>query len=227
MKVIIFGATGMIGQGAIKECLSDTEVESVLSVGRTSTGLQHEKLREVNHRDLQNLSTIEESLTGYDACFFCIGITSVSMTEPEYQRVTYDITLAVAQTLVKLNADMTFIYVSGAGTDSTEQGRSMWARVKGKTENALLRLPFKAAYMLRPAYIQPMNGIVPRIRWYRLAYAVTGMFYPLLKVIFPKYVTTTELLGRVMIKIAKQGAPKPVLESRDFNNILIEREGVK
>ncbi len=188
MKVIIFGATGMIGQGVIRECLNDPEVEIVLSVGRSSTGLQHEKLREVIHRDLQNLSTIEESLAG---------------------------------------ADMTFIYVSGAGTDSTEQGRRMWARVKGKTENALLRLPFKAAYMLRPAYIQPMNGIVPRIRWYRWLYAVIGVFYPLLKVIFPKYVTTTEILGRVMIKIAKQGAPKPVLESGDFNNMLLEREGVK
>ncbi len=226
MKVIIFGATGMIGQGVIRECLNDPEVESVLSVGRTSTGLQHEKLREVKHRDLQNLSTIEEAITGYDACFFCLGITSAGMTELEYQRVTYDITLAVAQTLVKLNAGMTFIYVSGAGTDSTEQGRNMWARVKGKTENALLRLPFKAAYMLRPAYIQPMNGIVPRIRWYRRVYAVMGMFYPLLKVIFPKYVTTTEILGRVMIKIAKQGAPKTVFESGDFNSVLLEWEGV-
>jgi len=220
MKVIIFGATGMIGQGVIKECLNDPEVEIVLSVGRSSTGLRHEKLREVIHRDLQNLSTIEESLAGYDACFFCLGITSVGMTEPEYKHVTYDITLAVAQTLVKMNAGMTFIYVSGAGTDSTEQGRSMWARVKGKTENALLRLPFKATYMLRPAYIQPMNGIVPRIRWYRLVYAAMGMFYPLLKVIFPKYVTTTEILGRVMITIAKQGANKPVLESGDLNRIL-------
>jgi uncharacterized protein YbjT (DUF2867 family) len=217
MKIIIFGATGMIGQGVMRECLGDTEVQAILAIGRSTTGLQHEKLREIMHKDLQDLSQIKDDLMGYDACFFCLGISSAGMAELEYQRVTYDITLAVAQTLVKCNANMTFIYVSGAGTDSTERGRSMWARVKGKTENALLGLPFKAAYMLRPGYIQPMNGIVSKTRWYRIIYALVSPIYPVLKNLFPMQLTTTEMLGRVMIKLAKQGAPKPILESKDIN----------
>jgi uncharacterized protein YbjT (DUF2867 family) len=217
MNIIIFGATGMVGQGVMRECLGDTEVQAILAIGRSTTGLQHEKLREIMHKDLQDLSQIKDDLMGYDACFFCLGISSAGMAELEYQRVTYDITLAVAQTLVKCNANMTFIYVSGAGTDSTERGRSMWARVKGKTENALLGLPFKAAYMLRPGYIQPMNGIVSKTRWYRIIYALVSPIYPVLKNLFPMQLTTTEMIGRVMIKLAKQGAPKPILESQDIN----------
>jgi uncharacterized protein YbjT (DUF2867 family) len=223
MKIILFGATGMVGQGVLRECLLDGEVESVLTIGRSATGQQHEKLHEIVHKDFSDFSAIAGSLSGYDACFFCLGVSSAGMTEQEYQRVTYDITMTAAQTLVKLNPDMTFLYVSGAGTDSSERGRVMWARVKGKTENALLRLPFKGAYMLRPAYIQPMHGIQSKTKLYRALYAVMAPLYPVWKALLPKYVTTTEQVGRAMIKIAKRGAPKRVLENQDINSI---RNGV-
>ena len=219
MRIILFGATGMVGKGALRECLLDLEVESVLTVGRSATGQQHEKLREIVHKDFFNFSAIESNLTGYDACFFCLGVSSAGMTEHEYTRLTYDITMAAAQTLAKLNPNMTFLYISGMGTDSSERGRSMWARVKGKTENALLRLPFKAAYMLRPGYIQPLHGIRSKTKLYQALYTVMAPLYSSWKVLLPKYVTTTEQLGRAMIKIAKQGAPKHVLETRDFNAI--------
>jgi uncharacterized protein YbjT (DUF2867 family) len=217
MKVILFGATGMVGQGVLRECLLDDEVESVLVVGRSSTGKLHRKLREIVHKDLFDLSSIESELTGFDACFFCLGVSSVGMNERDYQHLTYDLTLSVAQTLVKVNSAMTFIYVSGMGTDSTESGHSMWARVKGRTENALLRLPFKAAYMFRPAYIQPLHGIVPKTKVYRILYAVIGPLYPLWKALFPKYVTTSEQVGRAMIEVALHGATARVLESPDIN----------
>lgn len=216
MKVIIFGATGMIGRGVLRECLLDSEIAAVLTVGRSATGLRHEKLKELVHKDLQDLSAVEDDLSGYDACFFCLGVSSVGMKEEEYRRVTYDITMAVARTLAKLNAGMTFIYVSGSGTDSTEQGRVMWARVKGRTENALLRLPFKAAYMFRPAYIQPRHGIVSRTKLYRVLYTGLGILDPVLKKFFPQYYTTTEILGRAMIKAAKRGAPTSIIESKDI-----------
>jgi uncharacterized protein YbjT (DUF2867 family) len=159
MKVIIFGATGMVGQGVLRECLLDPDVRRVLSIGRSATGQRHEKLRELIRADLLDYSAIENELRGYDACFFCLGITSLGLSEEQYRRVTYDITMAAAKALAGLNPDMTFIYVTGVGTDSTEHGRTMWARVKGETENALLRLPFRAAYMFRPAAIQPLHGI--------------------------------------------------------------------
>jgi uncharacterized protein YbjT (DUF2867 family) len=159
MKVIIFGATGMVGQGVLRECLLDPDVQRVLSIGRSATGQRHEKLRELIRADLLDYSAIENELRGYDACFFCLGITSLGLSEEQYRRVTYDITMAAAKALARLNPDMTFIYVTGVGTDSTEHGRTMWARVKGETENALLRLPFRAAYMFRPAAIQPLYGI--------------------------------------------------------------------
>lgn len=216
MRVIIFGATGMVGGGVLRECLLDSDIKSVLTIGRSATGIQHEKLREIVHKDLQNLSVIEDELLGCDTCLFCLGVSSVCMKEEEYNRVTYEITIAVAQTLVRFNNNMTFIYVSGAGTDSTEKGRVMWARVKGKTENALLGMPFKAAYMFRPAYIQPRHGIVSKTKLTRAFYIGVGIFEPILKVIFPKYITTTEFLGRAMIKVAKQGAPKSIIESKDI-----------
>lgn len=219
MKVILFGATGMIGQGVLRECLLDPEVESVLAVGRSTPKQQHEKLRTLGHSDFLDFSSIKNDLSGYDACFFCLGVSSIGMKEQDYQRVTYDITLAVAQTLVELNPNMTFIYVSGAGTDSTESGRSRWARIKGRTENALLKLPFKAAYMFRPAYIQPLHGIVSKTMLYRILYMVIGSLFPVLKVLHPKSVTTTEQVGRAMVKVAKYGAPKRVLENQNINNI--------
>ncbi len=151
MKVVLFGATGMVGQGVLRECLLDPDVESVLAVVRNASLPQHDKLREIVHQDVFDLAAIEDRLSGYDACFFCLGVSSVGMKEETYRRVTYDLTVSVAKTLAKLNPTMTFIYVSGAGTDSTERGRSMWARVKGRTENALLQMPFKAVFLFRPA----------------------------------------------------------------------------
>jgi uncharacterized protein YbjT (DUF2867 family) len=217
MKIILFGATGMVGQGVLRECLLDPDVERVLTIVRSATGQQHKKLREIAHKDFFDFSPIKNDLSGYDACFFCLGVSSAGMTEQDYQRVTYDITLAAAQTLAALNPNMTFIYVSGAGTDSTEHGRSMWARVKGRTENALLRLPFKAAYMFRPAFIRPLHGIVSKTRLYRVLYALTGPLFPAFQILFPKYVTTTEQVGRAMINVARHGASKRILENQDIN----------
>jgi uncharacterized protein YbjT (DUF2867 family) len=217
MKIILFGATGMVGQGALRECLLDPGVSEVLVVGRSSIGRQHAKLREVVHADLFDLSPIAAQLAGYDACFFCLGVSSAGMSEAEYTRVTHDLTLSVARVLVRQNPGMTFLYVSGAGTDSSERGRSMWARVKGRTENDLLRLPFAAAYMLRPGYIQPMHGIKSKTALYRVMYVFFAPLYPIVKAIVPKYVTTTEDLARAMIKISRNGAAKRVLEGSDLN----------
>jgi len=217
MKVIIFGATGMVGQGVLRECLLDRDVEAVLTVGRSATGQVHDKLREVVQRDLGDLGPIADALAGYDACFFCLGVSSLGMKEADYRRVTYDLTLAAAEILARLNPGMTFVYVSGASTDSTEKGRAMWARVKGATENALLRLPFRGAYMFRPGYIQPMHGIVSRTRFLRVLYALVAPLYPLWRRLFPRYVTTTERLGRAMLAVARRGAPKPVLENDEIN----------
>src|SRR5271157_2692230 len=219
MWVVLFGASGMVGQGVLRECLLDPEVTAVLSIVRSGTGQQHPKLREIVHGDFRDFSSIDSELTGFDACFFCLGVSSAGMSEEDYRRVTYDITLAAAQTLAKLDPNMTFVYVSGAGTDSTEHGRVMWARVKGQTENALLRLPFKAAYMFRPAVIVPLHGIKSRTRLYRVFYAMLGPLLPLMKVLMPKYVTTTEKLGRAMLIVAKRGAPKRVLENSDINKL--------
>jgi uncharacterized protein YbjT (DUF2867 family) len=219
MKVILFGATGMVGQGVLRECLLDPEVESVLAIGRNETRQQNAKLQKLVHKDFLNFTSLEGKLSGYDACSFCLGVSAVGMSELEYERVTYRYAMAAATTLVRLNPGMTFEYISGAGTDSTENGRSMWARVKGKTENALMRLPFKAVYALRPGYIQPLHGIKSKTGWYQALYAVMAPCYPLLKAVAPNYVTTTEQLGRAMIGIAKNGAPKRVLETRDINGI--------
>ncbi|RKH13381.1 NAD-dependent epimerase/dehydratase family protein [Corallococcus sp. CA053C] len=219
MKVILFGATGMVGQGVLRECLLDPEVERVLAVGRKATGQQHAKLRELVHKDFTDFSSVEEELTGYDACFFCLGVSSAGMKEEDYHRVTYDFTLAAAKTLVKRNPGMTFIYVSGTGTDSTEQGRSMWARVKGKTENALMKLPFKASFMFRPGIIQPMDGIKSQTKAYRVGYAVMAPLTPVLKALFPKLLTNTRQVGRAMLQAARHGAPKRLLENPDINSL--------
>jgi len=217
VKVVLFGATGMVGQGLVRECLLDPDVERVLAVVRNASLPQHDKLREIVHQDVYDLATIEGRLSGYDACFFCLGLSSVGMKEETYRRVTYDLTISVAKTLAKLNPTMTFIYVSGAGTDSTERGRSMWARVKGKTENALLQMPFEAVFLFRPAYIQPLHGMRTKTAWYGAFYAVVRPFYPLLKTLFPNYVTTTECVGRAMLNVTRRGFPNPVLENRDIN----------
>jgi len=209
----------MVGQGVLRECLLDPEVERVLVIGRRATGQEHEKLHEIVLSDLFELSAMEGRLSGYDACFFCLGVSAVGMKEESYRRVTYDLTISVARMLARLNPGMTFIYVSGANTDSTERGRMMWARVKGKTENALLQVPFKAVYMFRPGYIQPLHGVRTKTKWYGAVYAMMGPLYPVWKLLFPKYVTTTECVGRAMLNVAKQGAPKSVLENQDINSI--------
>lgn len=219
MKVVLLGATGMVGQGVLRECLLDPSVESVLAIVRNSSLPQHDKLREIVHQDVSDLSAIEDRLAGYDACFFCLGVSAVGMKEEAYRRLTYDLTVSVARTMSKLNPTLTFIYVSGAGTDSTERGRLMWARVKGKTENALLRMPFKAVHLFRPAYIQPLHGIRTKTRWYGMAYALMRPLYPFWKMLFPNYVTTTECVGRAMLNVTKRGFPNPVLENRDINQM--------
>lgn len=216
MKVLIFGATGMVGQGVLRECLLDPDIEAVLTVGRSSTGAHHAKLRDIVQPDLFHYSNIKRQLTGFDACFFCLGVSSAGMSQPQYENLTYTLTLAAAETLSRLNPAMTFVYVSGAGTDSSEKGRIMWARIKGRTENALLRLPFKAAYMFRPGVIQPVHGARSKTNAYRVGYAIAKPVLPLLRRLFPKYIVTTEEIGRAMIRVAKRGAPSNILKSWDI-----------
>jgi uncharacterized protein YbjT (DUF2867 family) len=220
MKIVLFGATGMVGQGVLRECLSDPEVEHVLAVVRPGPAgelSEHEKLRVLRHEDFYDYSKITDELAGYDACLFCLGVSSAGMKQAAYERITYDLTLAAAEALLQRNPKMKFLYVSGAGTDSSEKGRSMWARVKGRTENSLMRLPSGGAYMFRPGFIQPRHGVRSKTRLYRVVYAILGPLFPLWKLIIPRWVTTTDTVGRVMVRVAKQGAPKPVLENRDIN----------
>lgn len=216
MKVVLFGATGMLGQGVLRECLHAPDVESVLAVGRAPTGRRHDKLREVVHRDFTDFSPIEAELSGPDACFFCLGASSVGMSESEYRRVTYDFTLAAARALAERNPDLTFVYVSGQGTNP--EGRAMWARVKGETENALLAMPFRA-YMLRPGFIQPRHGARPRARAYRLFYLAAAPLLPLARRLFPSQVTTTEQIGTAMLQLARHGAPERVLATPAINSL--------
>jgi uncharacterized protein YbjT (DUF2867 family) len=220
MKVVIFGATGMVGMGALLECLDDARVESVLLVSRHPIGLDHPKLREIIHKDFFDFSDVRPRFADLDACFFCLGVSSVGMSESEYHHLTYELTLTAATAIAAVTSRrLTFCYVSGEGTDSTERGRVAWARTKGKTENALLRLPFKAAYMFRPAYIQPLKGIRSKTRWYQALYSAVGALYPLLRLLLPRYVTTTENVGRAMIQVAASGYSKHILLSDDINQL--------
>lgn len=217
MKVIIFGATGMVGQSVLRESLLNDEVKEVVTIGRKRTNAMHEKLNEIELANVADLSPVEEKITGFDTCFFCLGVSSSGMKEEEYTKVTYDLTISAAKTLAKLNPGMTFIYVSGSGTDSTESGRTMWARVKGRTENELLRLPFKAAYMFRPGFIIPANGVKSKTKLYQLMYDVMKPFNPLLK----KFgsVITSEQLGRAMVRVGKEGYSHSVIEGADLKRI--------
>jgi len=217
MKVILFGGSGMVGQGVLRECLIDPGVETVLSIGRSPLGVQHPKLREIIHGDFTDYSAIRPQLAGYDACFFCLGVSSIGMDAERYRHLTYDLTMAAARTLSELNPGMVFTYVTGRGTDSTEQGALRWARVKGKTENDLLKLPFKAAYMFRPNGIQPLHGVRSKTGWVNAVYAVSGPLLSLMARIAPNQMTTSERLGRAMISVARDGYPKPILESADIN----------
>ncbi|OOG49053.1 NAD(P)H-binding protein [Rhodanobacter sp. C01] len=217
MNILLFGATGMVGQGALRECLLADDVTQVTTLGRSPTGQQHPKLRELVHRDLSDCSAIESELTNFDACFFCIGVTSSGMTETQYTRLTHDLTLAAARTLARLNPQMTFVYVSGAGADSSEAGTVMWARVRGRLENALQRLPFRAVYVFRPGIIQPLHGIRSKTGAYRWFYALTRPLLPLLRRLLPNIVLSTEIVGRAMLVVARRGAPGAVLEAADIS----------
>jgi uncharacterized protein YbjT (DUF2867 family) len=223
MKVLLFGATGMVGQGVLRECLLDPEVDVVQTIGRSKSGLQNQKLREVIHQDFWNYSAIEAALSGFDACFFCLGVSSFRMKEDAYEDLTYDLTVAAATTLARLNPQMTFIYVSGAGTDSSEKGATMWARIKGKTENAVLRLPFKAAYMFRPGIIQPLHGARSKTASYHLIYTLAKPLLSGLRRAVPNAILTTEEIGRAMLIVARSGAPVQILEVTDIRSLLKSR----
>ena len=212
MNVIITGATGMVGEGVLLECLQDPGVQQVLVVTRKPTGRQHPKLREVLLQDFAHPEPIAAELTGYDACYFCLGVSSVGMKEPEYTRLTYDLTLGFARVLARQSPQLTFCYVSGAGTDSTEKGRQMWARVKGRTENELLRLPFRAAYMFRPGFMKATPGqrnVLP-------LYKYIAWLYPLARRLTPGFVSTMAEVGQAMLRVTRHGYEKRVLEVKDI-----------
>jgi uncharacterized protein YbjT (DUF2867 family) len=219
MKMIIFGSTGMVGQGVLRECLRDPDIDHVLTIVRSPIDRRHAKLHELLHRDFFDFSSIEAQLSGYDACLFCLGASSFGMDEARYERITYGIALAAAHVVLAQNPALAFIYVSGAGADSSERGRAMWARIKGRTENALLKLPFRAIYILRPGFIQPRHGIQSRTFLHRLLYRVLDPFFPLLRMLAPGLVTNTEQLGRAIIETAKGRARKQILENRDICDI--------
>ena len=218
MKVLIFGATGMVGQGVLRECLQDSGVELTVTIGRSATGMHHPRLREIVHADLSDYSAIEDQLAGFDACFFTLGAASSEMRQADYERITCGFTLAAAEALSRLNPRMTFIYVSGSGTDSSEKGLMMWARVKGRTENALLRLPL-SAYMFRPGFIEPLDGIQSKTPSYRLFYKVGGPLLPLLRRALPNRILTTRQVGQAMLAVARRGYAKRVLEARDIRAV--------
>jgi uncharacterized protein YbjT (DUF2867 family) len=216
MKAVIFGATGMVGQGVLRECLLDPEVEGVITIGRTALNINNPKLQNIVMADMFHYSSIEPQLTGLDACFFCLGVSAAGLSEEQYEKLTYTLTLAAAETLSRRNPTMTFVYVSGAGTDSSGKGRMMWARVKGKTENALLRMPFKSTYMFRPGIIQPAHGERSKTKAYRIGYVLFRPVFPLLRLLFARQILTTEEISRAMINVARRGAPRKILEVSDI-----------
>ena len=215
IKAIIFGASGMVGEGVLLRALQHPDVESVLVIGRRSCGIRHNKLKEIIHDDFYNYTTVEEHIKGYNACFFCLGVSSVGMNEKDYYHVTYDLTMQAASVLSKLNSDMTFCYVSGTGTDSSEKGRLMWARVKGKTENHLMALPFKAVYLFRPGFMQPVKGQ----RNIKSIFKVVDFIYPVIKILFPNSGCKLEDLGIAMIMSAKVGYSKHIIENKDIDQL--------
>jgi hypothetical protein len=214
-KVIITGATGMVGEGVLLECLDHPEVSEVLSISRKSTGRTHPKLREYLVPDFLSLKENDENLKGYDACFFCAGVSSIGMKEEEYNRITYDTTLHVAHVMLHQNPQSVFIYVSGKSTDSSEKGRTMWARVKGRTENALIRMPFKRVYNFRPGFMKLTPGQKNALP----AYKYVGWMYPFLKVVWPGATSTLKQVGRAMINCVSKGYDKSVLEVSDINKL--------
>lgn len=213
MRVLLFGATGMVGQGVLRECELANDVSEVVAIVRSSLERVPAKLTEVQHRDFFNWSDV--NLSGFDACFFCLGVSSLGKSEAEYRHVTYDLTLKLAEELVKQSPQAVFVYVSGAGTNA--QSKQMWARVKGATENALMATPFRGVYCFRPAYIQPLNGVKSKVGWYNTIYDMVAWVEPLLMRLAPGFVTTTETVGRAMLKTARDGWPQKVLESKEIN----------
>ena len=218
IKPVITGTTGMVGKGVLLECLDSPDVESVLVINRKPLGLQHPKLREVLHQDFFDLSPVAAEMQGYDCCFFCLGVSSAGMKEQEYTRLTYGLTLTFAKTFISQNPGSVFCYVSGTGTDSSEKGSIMWARVKGRTENALLALPFKASYMFRPGFIEPLKGIESATRLYNVMYMILRPFFPIIRA-WPKFATDTVRVGKAMIYVALKGYEKKHLECADINII--------
>jgi uncharacterized protein YbjT (DUF2867 family) len=227
VKVVLFGATGMVGKGVLLEALDAPDVERVTTVGRRATGLAHPKLVEVVHADLGDLAPVADRLRGHDACFDCLGVTSAGMKEADYARVTYDYAVEAAERFLGANPDSVFTYVSGAGTDSTEKGRAMWARVKGRTENTLLEMPFRGAYMFRPGLIKPERGVTSRTGWYRAFYAVGKPLVWAMEKAAPDSLTTTRRVGLAMLHVAATAPPQHVLETRDINRLAAAREAAR
>lgn len=212
MKVIVTGATGMVGEGVLYTCLQDPSIDKVLIINRKPSGEKHAKLEEIIHQDFLDLSPLVGRLGGYDACFFCLGTSSVGLEEADYYRFTYTLTLHVAEILSKANAQMTFCYVSGAGTDSSEQGRSRWARVKGKTENDLMKLPFRQVFAFRPGFIKPIEGLKRTLTFYKYV----RWLFPLGRAIYPQGFVTLKEIGQAMIQVSRHGYSKPILEGKDI-----------
>ncbi|HVA97471.1 MAG TPA: NAD-dependent epimerase/dehydratase family protein [Bacteroidia bacterium] len=212
LKIIITGVTGMVGEGVLHECLKQADVETVLVVNRKPCGINHPKLKEIIHKDFFNLDSIANELSGYNTCLFCLGVSSVGMKEEEYYKLTYTLTLGFATIVAKVNSNMTFEYISGAATDSTEKGRVMWARVKGKTENDLTKLPFKAVYNFRPGYMHPTKELKNTNKYYKY---ITWL-YPVLRKLFPQHVSTLQEMGMAMINAARFGYNKQILEVKDI-----------
>jgi uncharacterized protein YbjT (DUF2867 family) len=217
--VLLFGATGMTGGGTLLECLSDSRVSAITAVVRSSTGIAHRKLTEVRHQDFFDLRAIADRLVGHDACFYCVGVTSVGLSEEAYSRMTYDLTLVAARAYLAVNPTGVFCYMSGAGADSSEKGSTMWARVKGRTENALLAMGFRAAYMLRPGFIQPVKGVRSKTAWYQAFYTAVRPLSPLVCRMLPGLATTTAALGQAMIKLAAGRFPRGIVTTRDINRL--------
>lgn len=218
LNVIITGTTGMIGEGVLHECLLHPDIEKILVINRRPCGISSPKLSEIIHNDFFDFSPIESSLIGFNACFFCLGVTSINKKESEYYSLTYTLTMGIAQRLAKLNPEMIFCYISGAGTDSTEKGKSMWARVKGKTENDLMKLPFKRVYAFRPGFLQPTRGLKNVHKYY----SFFGLLFPLFRLTLSKYVSTLKELGLAMINSAITGYEKQVLEVPDI--VILSRQ---
>jgi uncharacterized protein YbjT (DUF2867 family) len=211
----------MLGQGALRESLEDGDVEAVLSIGRSCAGLRHAKLTEIVRADLFTSEELGTQLDGYDVCLYCLGLSSFRVPEKDYRRLTVDLTVSVAETLLRHNPGMQFLFISGTGTDSTGSSSQMWARVKGEAENALLGMPFRAAYMFRPSFIRPLHGSLPKTPWLRRIYAVADPLFPLIKLLAPRHVSTTEELGRAMLHVAKHGFERKILENWDFRKAQI------